>query len=83
MKTFEKHVFVCVCVSWILIRHAWPGIGVRVSVWVCVNAPTWPGTFFGGTLFLIWDSKVCVCVCVCVCLCFRALRENLSRDAAA
>ena len=39
--------------------------------WVCVYAPTWPGTsfwrfpFLGLRLFEKWN--VCVCVCVCVC----------------
>ena len=36
---------VCMCVSLILIRRARPGTGVRVYVWVCVNAPVWPGIF--------------------------------------
>ena len=37
-----------VCVPLIIIRRARPGTGSRVYVWVCVYAPTWPGTSFWG-----------------------------------
>ena len=37
-------------------------------VWVCVNAPTWPGTSFWKHPFIdLGLESVCVCVCVCVC----------------
>ena len=33
-------------VSLILLRRARPGIALRMFGWVCVYAPTWPGTSF-------------------------------------
>ena len=47
-------VCVCVCVSSVDPHptRAARGVGVRVHVWVCVNASTWPGTSFLGHPFL-------------------------------
>ena len=49
-----------VCVSIILIRRARSGITSRVCVGSCKRTYEARYLVFGGTLFLTWDSKVCV-----------------------
>ena len=51
-----------------------------VCVCVCVCEARY--LVFGGTLFLIWDSKV-LCVFVCVCLCVAILAQAILDQAAA
>ena len=48
---FRGSVGACVCVSLILIRRAGSGTTSRVFMWVCVNAPTKPGTSFSEVPF--------------------------------
>ena len=48
---FRGFVDACVCVSLILIRRARSGTTSRVFMWVCVNAPTKPGTSFSEVPF--------------------------------
>ena len=57
----------CVCVSLILIRRARSG-SCSVFVWVCVNAPTKPGTSFSEVPFSWHGIRKYVCIGMYVCM---------------